>query len=122
MEIVAQRRIIMMDEPGSGLDAKNASQLYSTLKEVAGKDGINILAVVHQPDAGSFRDSFQTVLLFGRDGPVFCGSPEGCVEYFRYELGLRALQLVMGMRKCVMKPRKAAQRSLRTSQERYFQM
>jgi len=82
MELVADPNILFLDEPTSGLDSSTAYEVCSLLSEIAKKQNITIIAVVHSPSAQAFRQ-FDDILLLGKGGrTVYFGPVAKAHEYF----------------------------------------
>jgi len=82
MELVADPNILFLDEPTSGLDSSTAFEVCSLLSEIAKKQNMTIVAVVHSPSAQAFSQ-FDDILLLGKGGrTVYFGPVEQAHEYF----------------------------------------
>ncbi|OUM66640.1 hypothetical protein PIROE2DRAFT_68925 [Piromyces sp. E2] len=82
MELVADPNILFLDEPTSGLDSSTAFEVCSLLSEIAKKQNMTIVAVVHSPSAQAFRQ-FDDILLLGKGGrTVYFGPVAKAHEYF----------------------------------------
>jgi len=71
--------IRMLDEPTSGLDSSSATNLMSTLRDLA-DSGKTIIAVIHQPSQHVFQ-KFDDVLLVSEGKQMYFGPREGVREY-----------------------------------------
>ena len=66
--LVQQPELLLLDEPTSSLDPKNQYEMMALVKELAGKNRIGVLIVIHDLSlALRFCDKF----LFVRDGKVY---------------------------------------------------
>jgi len=71
--LVGEPRLLMLDEPSSGLDAADAANLVAILRRVAADKGTAIVLVEHDLDLVAATVARLVVLDFGRviaDGPV----------------------------------------------------
>lgn len=66
-QLVIQPAILLLDEPTSGLDSSTALAMISRLKEIARRQGMIILASIHQPSNDVFR-KFDDLLLLHKSG------------------------------------------------------
>eukprot|EP00930_Biecheleria_cincta_P046880 TRINITY_DN32408_c0_g1_i1.p1 TRINITY_DN32408_c0_g1~~TRINITY_DN32408_c0_g1_i1.p1 ORF type:complete len:717 (+),score=113.06 TRINITY_DN32408_c0_g1_i1:63-2213(+) len=80
VELIAQPRMIFLDEPLSGLDSYNAFTLTQTLKELAGK-GVPVVMTVHQPSSEIY-DLLDEILFLHRGQAVYQGRREDVVGHF----------------------------------------
>jgi len=82
MELVADPNILFLDEPTSGLDSSTSFEVCSLLSEIAIKQNMTIVAVIHSPSAEAF-EQFDDILLLGKGGKtVFFGPITQAKEYF----------------------------------------
>eukprot|EP00494_Astrolonche_serrata_P028025 UN28290 len=65
MGIINHPKIMFLDEPTSGLDAMSASVIMDLLTELAHKDKLLIVCVIHQPSSRTFRQLDRVLLLSG---------------------------------------------------------
>jgi ABC-type multidrug transport system ATPase subunit len=81
-ELLHQREVLILDEPTSGLSALDADVVTERLSDLARKDGLNIVATLHQPSQKAFErlDDLLVVSWGGR--PAFYGKARRAVEYF----------------------------------------
>lgn len=84
IEVVGLPSLLFMDEPTSGLDSTASQDLLQFCRSLT-DCGMTIVAVVHQPRYTSFA-LFDSLLLLGRHGTVFCGSPAMALLYFQEAL------------------------------------
>ena len=82
--LCAASRLLILDEPITGLDPAAAQDLYKTLAYLNEKEGMAVVMVTH--DLRSALRSAKTVLHIGRRGDVFCGS---VAEYLASPQGRR---------------------------------
>ncbi len=81
--LCAASRLLILDEPITGLDPAAAQDLYKTLRYLNEKEGMAIVMVTH--DLKTALGSARTVLHIGRSG-VFCGTT---AEYLSSPQGRR---------------------------------
>eukprot|EP00741_Cyanophora_paradoxa_P011446 tig00020556_g11057.t1 len=87
VELVAEPRLLFVDEPTTGLDARTSHELVEALGRIAGA-GVTVVAVLHQPRY-EILQMCSEVLLLGKGGFVaFQGRPDRALHYFQ-ELGYR---------------------------------
>ena len=70
--LCAASRLLILDEPITGLDPAAAQDLYKTLAYLNRKEGMAVVMVTH--DLRSALRSAKTVLHIGRRGDVFSGT------------------------------------------------
>lgn len=80
--LCATRKLLILDEPVSGLDPKAASQMYDLIDELNKKDGITVIMISHDVSVAAERASH--VLHVGAE--LFFGTRE---EYVQREGGAR---------------------------------
>lgn len=81
--LCAASRLLILDEPITGLDPAAAQDLYKTLDYLNRSEGMAVVMVTH--DLGAALQHARTVLHIGRRS-IFCGSAE---EYLRSPEGRR---------------------------------
>ncbi|ORX56125.1 hypothetical protein BCR36DRAFT_346791 [Piromyces finnis] len=82
MELVADPNILFLDEPTSGLDSSTAYEVCSLLSEIAKKQNMTIVAIVHSPSMQAFNQ-FDDILILGKGGrTVYFGPVAKAHEYF----------------------------------------
>jgi len=82
MELVADPNILFLDEPTSGLDSSTSFEVCSLLSEIAKKQNMTIVSVIHSPSSQSFYQ-FDDLLLLGKGGrTVYFGPVKEAQEYF----------------------------------------
>ena len=72
VSLCAASRLLILDEPITGLDPAAAQDLYKTLAYLNEKEGMAVVMVTH--DLRSALRSAKTVLHIGRRGDVFSGT------------------------------------------------
>jgi len=82
MELVADPNILFLDEPTSGLDSSTSYEVCSLLSEIAKKQNMTIVSVIHSPSSQAFNQ-FDDLLLLGKGGRVvYFGPIEKAHQYF----------------------------------------
>jgi len=82
MELVADPNILFLDEPTSGLDSSTSFEVCSLLNEIAKKQNMTIVAVIHSPSSQAFYQ-FDDLLLLGKGGrTVYFGPVNKAHIYF----------------------------------------
>lgn len=82
MELIREPRVLLVDEPTSGLSSKDSELLMDLLKQMT-YGGTLVIAVIHQPSGDIFR-SFDALWVLDHGGyPVFTGRPLDALTHFR---------------------------------------
>lgn len=82
MELIRDPRVLLVDEPTSGLSSKDSELLMDLLKQMT-HSGTLVIAVIHQPSGDIFR-SFDALWVLDHGGyPVFTGRPLDALVHFR---------------------------------------
>ncbi|MEQ2314291.1 ATP-binding cassette sub- G member 5 [Ameca splendens] len=79
-QLLQDPRVILLDEPTTGLDSMTANQIVVLLAELARRDRI-VIVTIHQPRSELFR-VFSRIAIMSRGELVFCGQPEEMVDFF----------------------------------------
>ncbi|XP_074532008.1 ATP-binding cassette sub-family G member 5 [Halichoeres trimaculatus] len=79
-QLLQDPRIILLDEPTTGLDSMTANQIVVLLAELARRNRI-VVVTIHQPRSELFR-VFSRIAIMSRGELVFCGQPEEMVDFF----------------------------------------
>ncbi|KAF2012294.1 ABC transporter-like protein [Aaosphaeria arxii CBS 175.79] len=81
VQILTEPRILLLDEPLSGLDAFTALSIMDVLRGLA-NEGRTLIVTIHQPRSDLFAH-FGNILLLARGGhPVFSGPANDMLPYF----------------------------------------
>jgi len=81
VQILTEPRVLLLDEPLSGLDAFTASSIMDVLRGLA-NEGRTLILTIHQPRSSLFGD-FGTLLLLARGGyPIYAGAANYMLAYF----------------------------------------
>ncbi|XP_033835077.1 ATP-binding cassette sub-family G member 5 [Periophthalmus magnuspinnatus] len=79
-QLLQDPRVILLDEPTTGLDSMTANQIVVLLAELARRDRI-VIVTIHQPRSELFR-VFSRIAIMSRGELVFCGQPQEMVDFF----------------------------------------
>ncbi|XP_005390995.1 PREDICTED: ATP-binding cassette sub-family G member 5 [Chinchilla lanigera] len=80
VQLLQDPKIMMFDEPTTGLDSMTANQIVYLLAELARRDRIVILTV-HQPRSELFQH-FDKIAILTCGELVFCGTPVEMLDFF----------------------------------------
>jgi zinc transport system ATP-binding protein len=85
--LVRQPRLILLDEPATGIDAVGAANLYDLLADYQDETDVTIVMVTHDWEVAYHHASVVLLLSGGRQ--VSCGSPREALtdEYLRQAFG-----------------------------------
>ena len=83
--LCATKKVLLLDEPISGLDPLVATEMYSLIKELNKVDGITIIMVSH--DINSAIENASYILHINNDEGYFCKTS----DYIKSEMGIRFL-------------------------------
>lgn len=75
MELAAERRVLFLDEPTTGLDAATSLGLIETIAKLALKHQLSVIMSIHQP-SGRMLQRLDKVLLLSLGRTVYFGSLE----------------------------------------------
>ncbi|XP_027497364.1 ATP-binding cassette sub-family G member 5 isoform X2 [Corapipo altera] len=79
-QLLQDPKVMLLDEPTTGLDCLTANQLVLLLSELAHRDRIVILTI-HQPRSELFR-LFDKIAIMSFGEMVFCGNPMEMITFF----------------------------------------
>lgn len=79
-QLLQDPKVILLDEPTTGLDSMTANQIVVLLTELARRDRI-VIVTIHQPRSELFK-VFSRIAIMSRGELVFCGQPEEMVNFF----------------------------------------
>ncbi|KAK1171082.1 ATP-binding cassette sub-family G member 5 [Acipenser oxyrinchus oxyrinchus] len=79
-QLLQDPKVLLLDEPTTGLDSMTANQIVVLLSELAQKDRI-VIVTIHQPRSELFR-VFSRIAIMSCGELVFCGEPEEMVQFF----------------------------------------
>jgi ABC-type multidrug transport system ATPase subunit len=82
MEIVRDPKILLVDEPTSGLSSADSNTVVNILKNIA-REGKLVIANIHQPSSEIFK-LFDRVIILDKGGvPIFIGNPLEAILHFK---------------------------------------
>lgn len=87
IELVADRKILCLDEPDAGLDPGTKQELFTILRDLAHREGKTILVIIHDVSDIALFD--QVIMMAKVDNVgrlAFSGTPEQGKAYFGKEL------------------------------------
>ncbi|CAL8300350.1 unnamed protein product [Merluccius merluccius] len=79
-QLLQDPKVILLDEPTTGLDSMTANQIVVLLAALARRDRI-VIVTIHQPRSELFR-VFSKIAIMSRGELVFCGQPGEMVDFF----------------------------------------
>ncbi|KAJ3610653.1 hypothetical protein NHX12_022745 [Muraenolepis orangiensis] len=79
-QLLQDPKVILLDEPTTGLDSMTANQIVVLLTELAKRDRI-VIVTIHQPRSELFR-VFSRIAIMSCGELVFCGQPGEMVDFF----------------------------------------
>ncbi|KAK2852845.1 hypothetical protein Q7C36_008046 [Tachysurus vachellii] len=79
-QLLQDPKVILLDEPTTGLDSMTANQIVVLLAELAKRDRI-VIVTIHQPRSELFR-VFSRIAIMSCGELVFCGDPGEMVDFF----------------------------------------
>ncbi|XP_040034662.2 ATP-binding cassette sub-family G member 5 [Gasterosteus aculeatus] len=79
-QLLQDPRVILLDEPTTGLDSMTANQIVVLLAELARRNRV-VIVTIHQPRSELFR-VFSRIAIMSRGELVFCGQPQEMVDFF----------------------------------------
>lgn len=80
-EIVTDPKLLLLDEPTTGLDSLNAENVVLALKEMASRDKI-VITTIHQPSV-ELLEMFDQILILHEGKKVYMGSFSDMRVFFR---------------------------------------
>ncbi|XP_012696881.2 ATP-binding cassette sub-family G member 5 [Clupea harengus] len=79
-QLLQDPKVILLDEPTTGLDSMTANQIVVLLAELARRGRI-VIVTIHQPRSELFR-VFSRIAIMSLGELVFCGEPGQMVDFF----------------------------------------
>ncbi|NXP77236.1 ABCG5 protein, partial [Ramphastos sulfuratus] len=79
-QLLQDPKIMLLDEPTTGLDCLTANHIVSLLSDLAHKDRI-VIITIHQPRSELFR-LFDKIAIMSFGEMVFCGNPMEMITFF----------------------------------------
>ncbi|KAL6854391.1 hypothetical protein ACP4OV_019294 [Aristida adscensionis] len=81
IEMLTRPRLLFLDEPTSGLDSAASYHVMSHIARVAAREGMTVVAAVHQPSGDVFK-FFHGLCLLAAGKTVFFGTLSHATEFF----------------------------------------
>uniref|UniRef100_A0A0D9XYR3 ABC transporter domain-containing protein n=1 Tax=Leersia perrieri TaxID=77586 RepID=A0A0D9XYR3_9ORYZ len=81
VEMLTRPRLLFLDEPTSGLDSAASYHVMSHIARVAAREGMTVIAAVHQP-SGDVFDLFHRLCLLAYGRTIFFGPASDATEFF----------------------------------------
>ncbi|OWF44862.1 ATP-binding cassette sub-family G member 5-like [Mizuhopecten yessoensis] len=81
IQLLQDPKILMLDEPTTGLDSYTARYLVSNLADIAHNSGKLVILTIHQPRSELFK-LFDMVCIMSMGEQVFLGKSSELVDYF----------------------------------------
>ncbi|XP_049640667.1 ATP-binding cassette sub-family G member 5 [Suncus etruscus] len=79
-QLLQDPKILLLDEPTTGLDCTTSNHIVSLLAELARKGRI-VVVTIHQPRSELFQ-VFDKIIILSQGELVFCGSPGELLSFF----------------------------------------
>lgn len=81
LEILTRPRLLFLDEPTSGLDSAASFHVMNRIADLAAREGMTIVAVVHQPCSEVF-EIFHGLCLLASGQTIYFGPATNATEFF----------------------------------------
>uniref|UniRef100_A0A0E0LJE9 ABC transporter domain-containing protein n=2 Tax=Oryza punctata TaxID=4537 RepID=A0A0E0LJE9_ORYPU len=81
VELLASPALLFLDEPTSGLDSAASYHVMSRIAGLARRDGMTVVAAVHQPSTEVF-ELFHGLCLLATGRTVYFGAASDAIEFF----------------------------------------
>ncbi|KAM0871200.1 hypothetical protein ACQ4PT_039573 [Festuca glaucescens] len=81
IEMLTRPRLLFLDEPTSGLDSAASYHVMSHIARIAAREGMTVVAAVHQPSSDVF-ELFHSLCLLAYGRTVFFGEAAHATEFF----------------------------------------
>ncbi|KAL6643465.1 hypothetical protein ACP70R_018231 [Stipagrostis hirtigluma subsp. patula] len=81
IEMLTRPRLLFLDEPTSGLDSAASYHVMSHIARIAAREGMTVVAAVHQP-SGDVFELFHGLCLLAAGKTVFFGTVSDATEFF----------------------------------------
>ncbi|KAF2870169.1 ATP-binding cassette transporter-like protein [Massariosphaeria phaeospora] len=85
-QLITSPKILFLDEPTSGLDSAASFEVINFIKIIAKRNGIIVIASIHQPSTATF-ELFDRLLLLSQGKVAYNGAVSNVKDYFA-NLGL----------------------------------
>nr|XP_033793563.1 ATP-binding cassette sub-family G member 5 [Geotrypetes seraphini] len=79
-QLIQDPKIILLDEPTTGLDSMTANHIVTLLSELSRKGRIVIISI-HQPRSELFK-VFDKIAIMSCGELIFCGNPQEMIDFF----------------------------------------
>ena len=80
VELITDPSLIFLDEPTTGLDSYTATQLMTTLKNLA-ESGRTVIQTIHQPNSDIY-ETFDKLMLLAAGKIIYFNDSSKAVDYF----------------------------------------
>jgi ABC-type multidrug transport system ATPase subunit len=80
-QLITRPKLLFLDDPTSGLDSAASFEVISSIKDLAKKHNLIVVASMHQPSSSTFA-MFDRLLLLCRGGTVYSGPISKLQPYF----------------------------------------
>ncbi len=84
VELLQNPAVLLLDEPTTGLDSREAYELVKDLYQMAIIEGTTIIAALHRPRL-SVLSKFDTLMLLSNGQCIYFGPTTDALEYFRIQ-------------------------------------
>ncbi len=86
LELIREPKILLIDEPTSGLSSNDAENIMDLMREIADHGSV-VIVVIHQPSSEIFK-LFDTLTIFDKGGyNIYNGQPLEAILYFKKAAG-----------------------------------
>ncbi|MBR1635317.1 MAG: FHA domain-containing protein [Lachnospiraceae bacterium] len=83
IDLVADRKLLCLDEPDAGLDPGMKQELFSILRKLTREEGKSILVIIHDVSELQYFDQIIMMTKLNNVGRLaFAGSPKEAEQYF----------------------------------------
>jgi len=101
LEILTRPRLLFLDEPTSGLDSAASYHVMSRITGLAAREGMTIVAVVHQPCSEVF-ELFHGLCLLASGQTIYFGPAANAAEVIGgfsspFDAGIPPCSLIVGL-------------------------
>ncbi|XP_060071472.1 ATP-binding cassette sub-family G member 5-like [Ylistrum balloti] len=80
VQLLQDAKVLLLDEPTTGLDSCTAKSLMSRLRTIA-ESGTSVLVTIHQPGSGLFQ-LFHKICLLSNGVLAFAGTPSEMLDFY----------------------------------------
>jgi ABC-type multidrug transport system ATPase subunit len=82
LELIREPKILIVDEPTTGLSSKDSENIMNLLK-MQSKKGKLVISVIHQPSSDIFKMLDDLLIMDSGGYPIFFGNPMESLIYFK---------------------------------------